>query len=265
MINFTKNFFRYKKNGIRFIEVWYPDKIKKESSDVVIYNQSSILFPGIKFKSKKTIILDLSISAELLFLNIKPDTRNAIRRSTNKDKVSCSMFDVLNESVRTEFYDFYDNFSLAKGLSKVDRFRLNSAANQGVLAVSCAKDASGRPFIYHAYLCFKGRARLLLSASDLHRVTDSAERNCVGRANRYLHWQDICLFKSKGFDTYDFGGWYTGVDDKDKLRINKFKEEFGGFIVAEYDAILGLTIIGKLAILAWNMKKKLQTRIRNNS
>lgn len=34
--------------------------------------------------------------------------------------------------------------------------------------------------------------------------------------------------KQQGRLSYDFGGWYEGSSDQQKLLINRFKEEFGG-------------------------------------
>ncbi len=43
---------------------------------------------------------------------------------------------------------------------------------------------------------------MLYSGSD---VSEAADRNLIGRANRLLHWHDIRLFREQGFELYDFG------------------------------------------------------------
>ena len=53
-------------------------------------------------------------------------------------------------------------------------------------------------------------------------------------------------FKSAGISTYDFGGWYEGTTDHERLRINKFKEQFGGEIVKNYICEQALTLKGAL-------------------
>jgi len=81
----------------------------------------------------------------------------------------------------------------------------------------------------------------------VHSVTvqrdaaDSGISHLAGRANRYLHWADIVHFRAHGVHTYDFGGWYEGHDDKERLGINEFKEEFGGRVVCEHNGKLPLT------------------------
>jgi lipid II:glycine glycyltransferase (peptidoglycan interpeptide bridge formation enzyme) len=67
--------------------------------------------------------------------------------------------------------------------------------------------------------------------------------------NRCLHWNDMRWFKREGIPTYDLGGWYNGIQDEEKLRINKFKEEFGGTIVKNYNCVQGVTLKGKVALL----------------
>jgi lipid II:glycine glycyltransferase (peptidoglycan interpeptide bridge formation enzyme) len=87
---------------------------------------------------------------------------------------------------------------------------------------------------------------LFYSASLFRKVDSSTVRNKIGRANRYLHWQDMQRFKSEGISTYDFGGWYQGESDQQRLSINKFKEEFGGQIVKNYICERALTSKAKI-------------------
>ena len=52
--------------------------------------------------------------------------------------------------------------------------------------------------------------------------------------------------KSAGISTYDFGGWYDGTTDQERLSINKFKEQFGGQVVKNYICEQALTLKGAL-------------------
>jgi hypothetical protein len=54
-------------------------------------------------------------------------------------------------------------------------------------------------------------------------------------------------FRDSGVPMYDLGGWYEGVTDSKRLSINRFKEEFGGTIVTEYNCVRGLSPLGRLA------------------
>jgi lipid II:glycine glycyltransferase (peptidoglycan interpeptide bridge formation enzyme) len=68
----------------------------------------------------------------------------------------------------------------------------------------------------------------------------------LGRANRYHHWEDMLRFKKSGISVYDFGGWYVGDTDQEKLRINDFKNKFGGQIVKNFNCNYCINIKGSL-------------------
>jgi hypothetical protein len=102
--------------------------------------------------------------------------------------------------------------------------------------------------VWHAYHRGRERVRLLHSVSLYRTTEDSARRNLVGRANRYHHWQDICRFRADAIALYDFGGWYEGARDREKVRINAFKEEFGGIIVPTFSCQLAITVKGQVVV-----------------
>jgi len=75
-------------------------------------------------------------------------------------------------------------------------------------------------------------------------------RSLTGRANRLQHWRDMLRFKSSGVVSYDFGGWYEGREDQDRLRINSFKEEFGGQVLKAFNWIRPMTLRGRAYLYA---------------
>ena len=78
----------------------------------------------------------------------------------------------------------------------------------------------------------------------------------IGRANRLHHWLDVLRFRDEGFAIYDFGGWYAGRENEELLRINCFKESFGGKVVFHYKCDQGLSWKGSLAL--WLRRSFLQ-------
>ena len=70
----------------------------------------------------------------------------------------------------------------------------------------------------------------------------------IGRANRLHHWLDVLRFRDEGFAIYDFGGWYAGTANDELLRINRFKESFGGEVVLQYNCDQALSWKGMLAL-----------------
>ena len=87
---------------------------------------------------------------------------------------------------------------------------------------------------------------VLTHSASLYRGRDKDFRNLVGRANRLHHFKDMLFFKGNACNLYDFGGWYAGTEDQDRLMINRFKEEFGGQKVLQYNVVLNRTWRAKL-------------------
>ena len=117
----------------------------------------------------------------------------------------------------------------------LDRPFLDQLAKDGALELSVAKSSVGKALAHHVYYCSSKRSCLLHAASLYQLVSDSAARNAMGRANRYLFWHDIIRYKEQGLKLFDFGGWYPGTTDNMRLEINRFKEGFGGRVVREYN------------------------------
>jgi hypothetical protein len=92
-----------------------------------------------------------------------------------------------------------------------------------------------KPVVCHSYLIDSELkiVRLLHSASMIHDLEDKSFKGFVGRANRYLHYQDMVNFKEKGFLKYDFGGYALGTENVALQGINKFKDGFGGYLVEQ--------------------------------
>jgi lipid II:glycine glycyltransferase (peptidoglycan interpeptide bridge formation enzyme) len=174
-------------------------------------------------------------------------TRYEIRRAHKEALFTESLEAERSGAALTEFCDFYDRSAALKNLPPMDRNWLGAMARAGELVLTQVNHGEA-PLAWHAYHCGSRAAVLLYSMSSHRESSDAAFRQLVGRANRYLHWQDILRFKQKGVAKLDMGGWYGGKDDHALLQINKFKEEFGGKVVDVYNSMAGITIKGKLAV-----------------
>ena len=75
---------------------------------------------------------------------------------------------------------------------------------------------------YHSCICDDKNIRLLHSCSEF-RETDTAFRNAIGRANKYLHWKDMLYFINQHKEKYDWGG-ISSFDTPN--GIDKFKMSF---------------------------------------
>jgi hypothetical protein len=177
---------------------------------------------------------------------IATNARYEIRRAEQKDGVRCERWNAQSEASLRQFCDAFNAFAAEKGQPTVDLRRLRVLADGGILHITRAATKDDVPLTWHAYLCVGGRARLLHSCS-LHRSSDDvAFRGLIGRANRYLHWSDMLLFKNEGFAMYDMGGWHLAGTDPELVRINEFKGKFGGDIVPCYSCKRPLTAKGRI-------------------
>ncbi|MHC0066590.1 hypothetical protein ACWATR_27330 [Nostoc sp. UIC 10890] len=227
-------------------EVWFDEDPPELSNvDVLHYRQWIQPIQGSQSDEFHTRLIDLTKSQDELWESISSNDRYKIRRAEQKDQVVYEYFEHINSDIINDFSDFYDSFAFQKGLARINRIQLINRVKAGAIDISRIKLNNGEPLIWHVYYRSHNRVRLLHSAS-LKNSNDTSYQSILGRANRYHHWQDIVRFKNLGISVYDFGGWYTGNTDQEKLGINQFKEKFGGEIVKNFNCINGITIKGKL-------------------
>lgn len=194
----------------------------------------------------QTILIDLAPDPEVLLAAVSKDTRYEIRRAGEKDGLEYEVVEATGQAV-DEFAGYYAQFAALKGLPPLSTDYLHTLARARSLDLSVIRQ-EGKVLVWHAYHRGRERVRLLHSVSLYRTAEDSARRNLVGRANRYHHWQDICRFRADAIALYDFGGWYEGAKDQEKVRINAFKEEFGGTIVPTFSCQHALTVKGQLVL-----------------
>ncbi len=245
----------YKKFGLRIGEAWFNEPIGENRADILFYQQANAPIAGAANTAVSTLVIDLQQDEKLLLSNLNSNTRYEVRRAREKDGLLCFAWDKKEAGVLDRFRSVYEVFAQQKGLAPVGSSRLLHLSETGNLEVSWSARADGEALVYHVYLAVANRARLLYSASLFRASSDAEFRNLVGRANRLLHWEDMLRFRAAGVKTYDFGGWYAGKEDAEKLRINSFKEGFGGKMEQYWNAEQLLTARAKLAKkVQWAMK-----------
>ena len=238
-------------------EVWFdnePDDA--QSVDWIIYHQRSRPVPRAKWRYFYTSIIDLTQSCEQLLAQLNQDTAYKIRRARDRDKILCEGCDPRDPAIISLFEQMYNEFAAMKGLYRLDRARMESMAAAGVLDLSVAKDPQGNALVYHANYRDPWRATELELPSLYRKLTDSAARNVIGRANRYLIWSDLLRYKEQGLKYFDFGGWYPGTTDQALLKINDFKRGFGGQVVREYECERILSLKGWVVLHAAELLKQ---------
>jgi hypothetical protein len=226
-------------------EVWYDDEPGDTASvDWILFQQRSNPFPGSRWKYFYNYFVDLTQSTGQLTEQLNKDTAYKIRRARDRDQITCECCDPRDPAVLDIFEEMYNPFAATKGLSRLDRAQTESMAAAGVLDLSVAKDSQGNALVYHANYRGRHRATQMQSPSLYWKLPGSAARNLIGRANRYLIWNDMLRYKEQGLRCFDFGGWYAGTTDQTLLKINEFKKGFGGQVVREYVCQQILTLKG---------------------
>jgi hypothetical protein len=220
---------------VRFREFYFELATTREGSDVDACLCLSSAVPGWRAVRRSTRIIDLSAGLDTLFASCSKNNRYKIERARQRDAVKTEFLVAASHDQVSEFAGFYDAFAGSKGIQAIRRSQVEAMARAGNLAISFARDREGVILAAHSYFFGRHRARLTHSASLFRLEGSSGERNRIGRTNRLLHWDDIIRFREAGATTYDLGGWYTGNSNDALLRINSFKEEFGGQIVEEWD------------------------------
>jgi hypothetical protein len=238
-------------------EVWYDDEPGDTGSvDWILFYQRSSPFPGSRWKYFHNYVVDLTQSVEQLTEQLHKDTAYKIRRARDRDQIVCESRDPRDPAVLDRFEEMYNPFAAARGLSRLDRARIENMAVAGVLDLSVARDAQGNALVWHANHRDHRRASQAFSASHYRELDSSAARNLIGRANRYLMWSDMLRYKQEGLHCFDFAGWYPGTTDQALLKINEFKKGFGGQVVREYQCEQILTLKGWVVLTTARLLKR---------
>lgn len=249
-----KSYIHIKNRWLKVSEVWFCNTATLPGTDLLVAQQWPDKFYLNNVVEKNTLIIDLTQPLTNIFDAFKKDTRNLVRRCDTRDGMYFKIVKRPSLQDIKFFADFYDQFANLKNQESLSIPYLEAVADAGMLVLSWAF-LGNEPLVGHGYISTPSRVRLLQSASLFRTSSDSAYRNLVGRANRWLHWKDIEEFAQNGYKIYDLGGWYAAQEDKEKLKINSFKEEFGGVNKVEYNGMMPLTRLGKFYQLVQSCKR----------
>jgi hypothetical protein len=218
---------KIEKKGITKKDRWFDPKPKFKL--FTSYYQSPLPVNPICMKrfSFHTIHIDLLKSKELLLAEMDKGTSYEIRRA---EKEGIQIREVYDLNV---FVDFFNEFALNK---KIDLTSLNYLNFEPQIRITQAV-LNEEPLVMHSYIVDSYRCRLMMSASKVISETELIKKYkpIIGFANRFLHFQDMLLFKSEGKEIYDFGGYANNTGDAGLAGINKFKLGFGGLVKEEFN------------------------------
>lgn len=255
MIVERKNLF-----GIKKI-VSYCDSAPLQEGDIVQYNYAYQRFDGLTIS--QTLLTDLTDAEEVLFAKISPKTKNEIRRA-EKEQMQTRMYglkDISDETIRC-FAEAYIQFRIRKELScpRLDEMVTiyESVRKSGKLMLSEAI-WNGESVARHIYYVSNADYVAILRQSFSLYREDGANRQRIGNANRFLHWEDMKKLKGMGIRTLDWGGYNMNNDEV--VNISKFKIEFAGVVTDVYGGEIYRTFKGKLVAIPLHLKRWLTRRL----
>ena len=243
----------WKRKFVTVGEVWFDEPYEPLSSDVIVCYHWSVPAHPLLTKPFFSIEIDLSKDLDALLGAAKKDMRQKLTRA-EKDGLDFEGWTDVPTQIFQEFCDFYDGFAAQRGLTPAQRHWMDVYRKAGRLAISRVT-RDGVPLVWHSYYRDLTHVRQLQSASFYREVQDPALRSVIGRANRLHHWKDIQWFKENRIRLFDMGGWYEGAEDEGKLRINQFKEEFGGVITKRFYSMLPVGLRGRAFLLGRRMRR----------
>ena len=235
-------------------ECWYAEPESTRRVDILRCLQLPSPLLGARVSDFHTIWIDLAKQEDDLLKEMNKTTRNEVRRASGENL----MADFWQEEAASQAEHFCRFFTansvVSESNAEIGRWLKTHGLHQ-TLALSRISDGEGRVLVWHAYYRDRRHARLKYSVSLARQENAAVPASAVGRANRYLHWLDILRFRSEGLQIYDLGGWYPGTEDEKLLRINQFKEGFGGQVQRAFHCTLPLTVKGRFYLWAADLHR----------
>lgn len=235
---------RIKGRGAVYGELWYEEEPPGDPRvDIVLARQRKAPITPARSTPFLSLVTDLSADVDAIARGFDKDCRYEIRRAEAKDGLRMELV-MEPESRLDEFRAFYDAFARQKSLQPSDPRWLAAACEARQLALTSAS-CNGETLVWHAYVMCGDTARLQYSASCF-RTRESGYRALVGRANRWLHWQDMLRFRQMGVARYDWGGLFEDESVPERAGINRFKKAFGGRQERSYDCTIAVNLRGHM-------------------
>ena len=233
---------RIEGRGAKYGDVWYDEEPSRNCGvDIVRYHCRHAPVADARFVRFLSIVTDLSVAADAIAARFGKDCRYKIRRADTKDELTAE-FILEPEARLEEFRRFFDTFARQKGHAPCDAQWLRAACDARQLVLSTAS-RHGEALVWHAYV-LTGESAWLQYTGSCYRDRESDYRALVGRANRWLHWQDMLQFKELGVTRYDWGGLFEDESAPDRAGINEFKRSFGGQADRSYECEVPVTFRG---------------------
>lgn len=265
--------FNYKKNILRISEHVGPGKLSRKedldadvlvnmellfsSEEVMIYNE----FKDSVYLLLPNYIIDLEQPEEVIFKNINKSTRRNINKAMKSGSFKFVEHKCPTDEQIEAFSLFYNKFAKEVNIKKCDKRKLRSIRDKGALIITYITDEKDKVLCSHAHFCNNYQSFGIYSAIYRYGKGDSYTGQLVGRANKFLDWNNILNAKKRGCKWYNFGGKITNPDDEKGQNVNRYKGSFGsvnGFDLRIYTAN---SLLGKLFLFALHIYFKRKRRL----
>lgn len=243
MISIKKKLFFIDLIDVFLAEEYNPERSKNR---LIVHHYSKV--PGDNLFGETTYQLSLEKDEDELLEGMSKMNRYMLRRA-KKEPYEVIVKDNPTDGDLMEFQDFYNKFVKTKNTHKVNRYRFNRLKrlrDQGVVVFTKLQNTNAESLCYRIYIIDKDVVLnfYTCSATWMKELPDLKQQ--IRFANRYLLWENMKLFKKRGFKIYDYGG-ITDIDE-----INKFKEDFGFIGIEVYHGFDTESFIGKILVrLHW--------------
>ena len=234
-----------RRKSLTIREYWFDEPWTAQGADVILFYHWSNAVDREACADVYSLEIDLSLADAEVLRRFTASTRNQINRGA-REGLKFSTWERPSAETLGEFLAFYQQFSAGRGLGLLAPDWMGEYSAQDALLLTRATTPDDRTLVWHSYYRDREWARQFHSVSFFADTPDREARNQVGRANRYLHWMDMLECRRLGIEHFDFGGWYHGNSDEKLLRVNSFKEEFGGEKTHRYHSMVATSAKGEL-------------------
>jgi hypothetical protein len=228
-------------------EIWFlnNESFEKKTYNVFCASEHIPQFKTYWQNSFDTIYINLNKDKEQLFKDLHSTFRYEIRRSEKEDfSIEYNWHPTLDDCEKLT--QSFTQFAIQKKIPPISLKQIDAIRGVKKLCISkifCNKEE----ILTHIYLHDNNRIILLNSFHNLLYT----RKNIRGYSNKFLHWNDILMFKKKGLNIYDVGGIgssYPGITD--------FKLNLGGEVVKNYRYITTSLPIRTILSLYKSFQKK---------
>ncbi len=248
----------YKKGPLKIEHRWFCESLAdlKSNADIIYIHGvgEKNNYKGASSGLQKTVIKDLSLPEEELFLTLGKHLRQYIKRSMKED-VSIQIFDshafLADRGALDEIARLYEKMYADKEMNvKFNRALAIEYARAGALCIAVAR--IGEALVgFDAVIHDDKHARLWLAAFDFRNEAEDSQK--LSRAHQRMDWELLVWCKNRGMVDFDFGG-IASFDTPNGIDAFKMKFESNNK-VEYYNIIKPNSIIGHIAMKIRTLKK----------